>query len=94
MCFLGSSTLKECVEGAFYIQECIPENVEMKKKLFKELDELVQPCTIMASSTSCILPSLFSETLKNKENVIVAHPVSLINKLTQNNSVMPFYVYR
>lgn len=78
LCIPGSKTLKECLEGAFYMQECIPENLELKKKVYQEIDGLVEDYTIIASSTSCILPSLFSENLKHRSNVIVAHPVGLL----------------
>merc|ERR1712071_737409 len=72
----GSETLKDCLEGACYIQECVPENLELKIKIFNEIDELVENDVIMASSTSCILPSKFSETLKHRSQIIVAHPVN------------------
>lgn len=72
----GSETMKDCLEGAFYVQECVPENLELKIKIFNEIDELVGDDTILASSTSCILPSTFSETLKHRSQVIVAHPVN------------------
>lgn len=79
--FLGVSTLEEMVKGAILVQECIPENIELKKKLFRELDSLVGPETIMSSSTSTFMPSLFSEHLENRSRVIVAHPVSCLTNI-------------
>jgi len=72
----GSETMQECIEGAFYVQECVPENLELKIKIFNDIDKYVGDDTIIASSTSCILPSTFSETLKHRSQVIVAHPVN------------------
>lgn len=73
----GAESLKECVENAFYVQECVPEILDLKKKIFHELDDLVADGTILASSTSCTLPSLFSADLKHRDHVVVAHPVSI-----------------
>lgn len=72
----GSDTLKDCLSQAKYVQECVFENLEVKQNIFKQLDTLVTDDVILASSTSCILPSLISENLKHKSNFIVAHPVS------------------
>jgi len=70
----GTDSLKECVQGTIYIQECVPEVLDLKIKVWTELDALVDPTTILATSTSCIVPSKISETLKNRERFIVAHP--------------------
>ncbi|CAB3987100.1 lambda-crystallin-like [Paramuricea clavata] len=57
--------------------ENTPENVDIKKKVFVNLDNLVKnDDTILASSTSCIIPSRFTETLKHRKQCIVAHPVN------------------
>jgi len=70
------TSLQQALEGAFFVQECVPEQLELKKKIYGTLDELAAPGTILCSSTSCIVPSKFTEELKNRECCIVAHPVN------------------
>ena len=69
-------TLAAAVEGATYVQENIAENLDAKKVLFTELDRLVTPDTILASSTSTITASLWSEHLAGRARCLVAHPVN------------------
>lgn len=66
--------LSECVKGAIHVQESVPENEDLKKSVFKLLDDLASDSVVLCSSTSCIIPSSFSENMKHKSQVIVAHP--------------------
>lgn len=50
--------------------------MELKRKVFKELDELASSTVVLCSSTSYFLPSLFAESLKHRNQVIVGHPVN------------------
>jgi len=72
----GSTSLQECVQGAFYIQESVPENKDLKRKVFAQIDPLMDDGAILATSTSVILPSLLSDTLKHRDHFIVAHPAN------------------
>jgi len=75
-CIRGVNNLKECVQNAKHVQECVPENLELKIKVFKELDSLSGSSTVLCSSTSCIVPSKFTADLAHKANCIVSHPVN------------------
>ncbi|CAI4226644.1 unnamed protein product [Auanema sp. JU1783] len=71
-----TTDLKEALDGAFYAQESTCESLDFKKKVFKQLEELSAPTCILASSTSTIPASKFTEELQHRERCLVAHPVN------------------
>jgi 3-hydroxyacyl-CoA dehydrogenase len=70
------SSLAEAVTGADLVQENGPEIAETKWLIFKELDRLAPPDCILASSTSAIVASHFTEGLSGRARCLVAHPVN------------------
>ena len=68
--------LADAVRDAEYIQENGPERVPVKIALFTELDRFARPDAVLASSTSGIPASAFTEGLKGRHRCLVAHPVN------------------
>lgn len=71
-----AASLAEAVAEAAHVQENGPERVEDKRALFAELDRLAPPAAILASSTSGIPASAFTEALAGRARCLVAHPVN------------------
>ncbi len=71
-----AASLADALDGATFVQENTPETVEAKREIFAQLDRLAGPDAILASSTSTIVASLFTEPLKGRHRCLVAHPVN------------------
>jgi len=69
-------TLEGAVSGAKYVQESVPERVELKMEINAQLSALLGEGTIVGSSTSGIPASAFTEALPNRDRFLVAHPVN------------------
>ena len=72
----GCRTLEEVLAGAGYVQENLPERVEMKKEIFGRMDKIASPIAVLASSTSSIPASSFTEDLPGRARCVIAHPVN------------------
>lgn len=68
--------LEEALNGAEYVQENLPERVDLKKEIYAKMDRIAAPATILASSTSSIPASAFTEQLQGRTRCVVAHPVN------------------
>ncbi|MDP0926107.1 3-hydroxyacyl-CoA dehydrogenase [Paracoccus onubensis] len=69
-------TLAEALDGAEWVQENGPEKLEVKRALFADIDRLAAPGAILASSSSALMPSAWSEGLAGAARCLVAHPVN------------------
>ena len=72
----AAATLAEAVRDADYVQENTAERLDVKRQVYAELDDAAKPACILASSTSTIPASAFSEGLEGRHRCIVAHPVN------------------
>ena len=68
------SSIKEAVSDADLIQENTPENEKLKIKIIKEISLHSKKSSIIASSSSGLLPSRIQSKAKNPERVLIAHP--------------------
>jgi len=65
--------LKEGIREADLVIEAATENIELKLKIFREMDENTRPGTILASNTSSISITKIAAATKSPENVIGMH---------------------
>jgi L-gulonate 3-dehydrogenase len=71
-----ATNLADALDAVDLVQENLPESIETKRSIFSELDRLAAPEAILASSTSTIVASLFTQSLKGRHRCLVAHPVN------------------
>jgi 3-hydroxybutyryl-CoA dehydrogenase len=67
------TSLKEAAEDADFVIEAIPENLELKKKAFSELDALCSPHTILSTNTSVLPVTAIAGATARKERCIGTH---------------------
>src|ERR1700735_3234769 len=69
------SDLATAVKGADLVQENGPERIDFKKKLYEQLDELLPPDAIIASSSSGLkMSEIQSGAASHPERCVIAHP--------------------
>jgi carnitine 3-dehydrogenase len=68
------ATIEEAVADADFVQESAPEREDLKLSLHEKVSLATKPETIIASSTSGLLPTDFYANAKNPSRCIVGHP--------------------
>jgi 3-hydroxyacyl-CoA dehydrogenase len=75
----GSVTAARDVEGvvsdADWIQEAIPEALELKQSLFARVEGLAKSDAVIASSTSSFTRAQLSEGMRDAARLIIVHPL-------------------
>ncbi len=68
--------LGEAVADVVHIQENTPEDRDIKRAVFSQIDGLARPDAVIASSTSALLPSTFTDHLAGRHRCLVVHPIN------------------
>ncbi|TMV08904.1 carnitine 3-dehydrogenase [Ruegeria sediminis] len=66
--------MAEALQGASWIQESVPERLDLKLKVYKGLQEACAPDAIIGSSTSGFKPSELQEGAARPGQIVVTHP--------------------
>ncbi|MBS0421408.1 MAG: 3-hydroxyacyl-CoA dehydrogenase [Proteobacteria bacterium] len=71
-----STSLSEAIEGACHIQESVIDDLEVKRRVFRDLDAAA-PDTVTIGSSSGELPvSKFTDELPGRGRCLLVHPVN------------------
>lgn len=65
--------MQDAAKDADLIIEAVPEKLELKKEIFKQLDELVQKHTILATNTSELSVTAIAAATKHPDRVLGMH---------------------
>jgi 3-hydroxyacyl-CoA dehydrogenase len=70
-----SAEMPAAVRAADFVQENGPERIDFKKKLYRELDEMLAPDVIIASSSSGLTMSEIQSACRlHPERCVIGHP--------------------
>ena len=73
-----TTDLKAAVQNADIVIEAICENIEIKKKVYTQIANMVKPDAMIAMNSSTFLPSMFKDCLTYPENLIAIHFSNMI----------------
>ena len=68
------ATLEKAVRGVEYIQESVPERLELKQEVFADIQAHCPAEAVLASSTSGFKPSELQQGSHRPEQIMVCHP--------------------
>ncbi|MDU8913103.1 carnitine 3-dehydrogenase [Aestuariicoccus sp. MJ-SS9] len=68
------ATLAEAVQGAAWVQESVPERLDLKHNVYHEIAPHISPDVVIGSSTSGFKPSELQQDQPLAARIVVAHP--------------------
>jgi len=65
--------MPEALDGADIVVECVPEDMEIKQNLFRDIEPLVRADTILATNTSVMSISEIASKTEKRDRVVGTH---------------------
>jgi carnitine 3-dehydrogenase len=69
-----ATSVADAVRAADFIQESLPERVDLKQDILEQIEAAVGPDVTICSSTSGLLPSQLQSGMRHPERFLVGHP--------------------
>jgi L-gulonate 3-dehydrogenase len=70
------ASLDDAVAGAAHVQECVPEDLALKRSLFATLDAVAPAGAALATSSSALTASAIAGDLAGRARCLVVHPAN------------------
>ncbi|MBU6316021.1 MAG: carnitine 3-dehydrogenase, partial [Acidobacteria bacterium] len=69
-----ATSVEDAVTGVDFVQESLPERLELKQKVLAQASKAASPDTVFGSSTSGLLPTEIQRDMVNPGRFVVGHP--------------------
>ena len=71
-----TESLEAALDGVDHVQESAPEDLDIKRRITARIADIAPADAVLASSTSSLVPSSFTEGVAGRERCLVAHPLN------------------
>ena len=72
---MTTARVDEAVSNVDYVQESVPDNYDLKKPVFRQMDAAAPEHVILASSSSGLLMTEIQKVTAKPERCVLAHPI-------------------
>lgn len=69
-----TNDLSVAIADAAFVQECVPERMDLKRDIYRKVQEMAGNKPLIASSTSTFMPSDLQEGALYPDRILVGHP--------------------
>jgi 3-hydroxybutyryl-CoA dehydrogenase len=69
----ATTDMGEAVRGAWFVTEAVPEDLNLKRRLFREVEEAIGADAILASNTSTLSIEEIADSVEKPDRLIITH---------------------